>query len=91
MWKSDLLYDMVDFYQREAAKASNQLYDISSSSNITLEVPLNWRSAVKLGACCALCPFGLTCQRFGMVWDGENGVGLNKSFFLYIIICSAIL
>ena len=35
------------------------------------------------GDCRALCPFGLTCQRFGMVWDGENEVGLNKLLFLY--------
>ena len=39
------------------------------------------------GECCALCPFGLTCQRFGMVWDGENAVGLNKLLFLYINVC----
>ena len=31
--------------------------------------------------CCALCPFGLTCQRFGMIWEAENEVGLSKSHF----------
>ena len=39
--------------------------------------------------CCALCPFGLTCQWFGMVWDAGNDVGLNKLLFLYIIVCFA--
>ena len=46
--KSYLLFDMVDFYEREAAKASNQLYEIISSSAVPLKVPINWRSAVKL-------------------------------------------
>ena len=32
--------------------------------------------------CCALCPFGLTCQRFDMVWDARDLVGLNKLHFL---------
>ena len=31
--------------------------------------------------CCALCPFGLTCPWFGMVWDAGNDVGLNKLLF----------
>ena len=47
--KSDLLYDMVDFYEKESTKASNQLYEIISSSNVALEEPINWRSSVKLG------------------------------------------
>ena len=37
---------------------------------------------------CALCPFGLTCQRFGTVWDAGNDVGMMNYIFLYIIICS---
>ena len=32
--------------------------------------------------CCALCPFGLTYQRFGMVWDAKDLVGWNKLHFL---------
>ena len=47
--KSDRLYDMVDFYQKEAAKDSTQLYKIISSSNAAFEGPINWRSSVKLG------------------------------------------
>ena len=47
--KSDLLYDMVDFYEREATNVSNQLYQIISSSNVALEEPINCRSAAKLG------------------------------------------
>ena len=38
--------------------------------------------------CCALYPFGLTCQWWGMVWDSENVVGLNKLLFLPINVCS---
>ena len=38
--------------------------------------------------CCALCPFGLTCKRFGMVWDARNVVGLMNDIFLYNIVCS---
>ena len=34
------LYDMVDFYERESAKASNQLYEIISSSDVGFEVPI---------------------------------------------------
>ena len=49
VWKSDLLYDMVDFHEREATKASNQVYEIISSSNVALEGPINWRSSMKLG------------------------------------------
>ena len=37
----------------------------------------------------SIVPFGLTCQQFGMVWDGENDVGIEQiTFFLYIVICS---
>ena len=50
MQKSHLLYDMVDFYKREVAKALNQFYEIISSSDVALEVPINWRSAMKLGS-----------------------------------------
>ena len=39
--------------------------------------------------CCALCPFGLTYQRFGMVWDTRNDVGMMNYIFLYINVCSA--
>ena len=46
--KSDLLYDMVDLHEREATKASNQLYGMISSSNVALEGPINWRSSVNL-------------------------------------------
>ena len=35
--------------------------------------------------CCGFCPFGLTCQRFGMIWDAGNNVGLINYIFLYII------
>ena len=38
--------------------------------------------------CCALCPFGSTCQRFGMVWDARNVVGLMNYIFLYNVVCS---
>ena len=39
--------------------------------------------------CYALCPFGLSCQRFGMVWDAGNDVGLNKLHFpvYYCFLC----
>ena len=46
--KSDQPYNVADFYDREAAKALNQLYEIISSSDVGLEVPVNWRSFVKL-------------------------------------------
>ena len=36
--KSDQLYNMVDFYEREAAKASNQLYEIIRFSCIMYEI-----------------------------------------------------
>ena len=38
--KSDFLHDMVDYYEKEAAKVSNQLYKITSSSDAALEVPI---------------------------------------------------
>ena len=31
-----------------------------------------------LGWCCALCPFGSTCQRFGVIWDGGDLVELTN-------------
>ena len=39
--------------------------------------------------CCALCPFRLTCQRFGMVWDDENAVDMMTKHFpvLYCLLC----
>ena len=36
--------------------------------------------------CCALCHFGLTCQRFGMVWDIWDLVGMDKLHFPYILL-----
>ena len=35
--------------------------------------------------CCALRPFGLICQWFGMVWDARNVVGWMNYIFLYIL------
>ena len=34
---------------------------------------------------CALCPFELTCQRFGKVRDAGDLVGLNKLHFTCIL------
>ena len=47
--KSYQLHDMVDLYEGEDAKASNRLYETIISSDVGFEVPMNWRSAVKLG------------------------------------------
>ena len=36
--------------------------------------------------CCALCPFGLTCQLFGMVWDAGDLVAMEKLHFPSILL-----
>ena len=38
--------------------------------------------------CCVLCPFGLTCQRFGMVWDAGDLVRMDKLHFPSILLFS---
>ena len=50
---------MVDFYEREAAEASNQLFEIISSLDVGLELPINWRSVVKLGPLFSEVPLSL--------------------------------
>ena len=47
--KSYQLHDMVDFYEREDAKASDRLYETIISSDLGFDVQMNSRSAVKLG------------------------------------------
>ena len=39
--KSDKLYNMVDLYEREATKASNQLNEMISSTDVGFGVPTN--------------------------------------------------
>ena len=41
-----------------------------------------WEILESIVDCCALCPFGLTCQQFGMVWDAGDMVGWANDIFL---------
>ena len=47
--KGDHVYNMDDYYEGEAAKASNHFCKSISSSEVSLETPINWRNLVKLG------------------------------------------
>ena len=46
--KGDHLYSMVELYEREAVKATDQLYELISSSDVLLDLSINWRCAVML-------------------------------------------
>ena len=43
------MYNMMELYEREAVKATDQLYDLISSSDVPLDMPINWRDAAVLG------------------------------------------
>ena len=47
--KGDQLYSIVDFYEREAVKATDQLYELIRSLDVSLDLPINWRDAALLG------------------------------------------
>ena len=48
--KGDQLYNMVELYEREAVKATHQLYELIRSSDVPSELPINWRDALMLEA-----------------------------------------
>ena len=46
--KGDQLYNIFEFYEREAVKVTQQLYELIQSSDGLLEFPINWRDMVML-------------------------------------------
>ena len=47
--KGDQLYNLLELYERETVKATSQLYEPISSSDVLLNLPINWGGAVLLG------------------------------------------
>lgn len=43
------LNNLVELYDREAIKATDQLYELINFSDVPLELPINWRDVAMLG------------------------------------------
>ena len=75
--------------EKKEKNLERERFFLQGNAFLSIPVQANFFQHTSLDQCCALCLFGLTCQRFGMVWDARDLVGMHKFHFLvyYCLLC----